>query len=168
MKHEVTDEAVREYADRIRNGVPLGTLFPSKMSDCDFTNEQREIIRRARAEKKVKIKKTNNTTESTRPNLRATKPVQIIQEPKVKPLTKLRKMLYLQSDRCFFCGQILDEEDASIEHLLPLSKGGTRTEDNEVVCHKSLNETFGQMDLKAKVAFIIRQSGNITCPKTTE
>jgi hypothetical protein len=32
---------------------------------------------------------------------------------------------YQQSDRCFFCGELLKEEDASIEHLHPKSRGGT-------------------------------------------
>jgi len=73
-------------------------------------------------------------------------------------------MLYLQSYRCFFCGIELREEDASIEHINPLSRGGTRTEDNEVVCHKSLNETFGQLELKRKVEFIVRASGGFRCP----
>ncbi len=38
---------------------------------------------------------------------------------KPKGLSKLGRMLYLQSGRCFFCGEPLREEDASIEHLNP-------------------------------------------------
>jgi hypothetical protein len=86
-----------------------------------------------------------------------------IQKPKA--LTKLRKMLYLLSGRCFFCGQLLSEEEASIEHLNPKSRGGTSTEDNEVVCHDSLNETFGAMDLKQKFAFVLRSAGSFKCPR---
>src|SRR5262249_40271495 len=85
--------------------------------------------------------------------------------PKRKALSKLRKMLYLQSDRCFFCGEPLKEEDASIEHLNPKSRGGASSEDNEVVCHGSLNETFGSMDLKSKFAFVLKSSGSFKCPK---
>ena len=84
--------------------------------------------------------------------------------PKSKALSKLGKMLYLQSGRCFFCGEPLREEDASIEHLNPLSRGGTRTEDNEVVCHATLNETFGSMDLKRKFEFSLKAAGKFKCP----
>lgn len=84
------------------------------------------------------------------------------QKPKV--LSKLSKMLYLQSGRCFFCGEPLLEEDASIEHLNPTSRGGTRSEDNEVVCHATLNETFGSMDLKRKFEFTLKAAGKFKCP----
>lgn len=79
--------------------------------------------------------------------------------------SKLSRMLYLQSGRCFFCGQPLREEDASIEHLNPTSKGGTRTEDNEVVCHATLNATFGSLDLKRKFEFVLKAAGKFTCPR---
>jgi hypothetical protein len=46
--------------------------------------------------------------------------------------------------------------DASIEDLNPKSREGTSTEDNEIVCHKSLNQVFGAMDLKAKFSFVLR------------
>jgi hypothetical protein len=46
-----------------------------------------------------------------------------------------------------------------------LSKGGTRTEDNEVVCHKTLNETFGNMPLKGKFEFVLKHSGSFRCPQ---
>lgn len=164
MKHTVTDEAVKEYAERIRNSVPLGTLFPGKMSDCEFTDQQREVIRMARNEKKIRFRQAKHITKpkQSKSDVKSDTPVK---KQVIKPLSKLRKMLYLQSNRCFFCGEILNEGDASIEHLMPISKGGVRTEDNEVVCHKSLNETFGHMDLKSKVGFILKQAGNFKCPK---
>jgi len=74
-------------------------------------------------------------------------------------------MLYLQQGKCFFCGEQLALVDANIEHLHPLSLGGTRTEDNEVVCHKSLNETFGSLPLKRKFEFVLKAAGSFQCPK---
>lgn len=85
--------------------------------------------------------------------------------PKPVVAAKLSRMLFLQHGLCFFCGQPLSEADASIEHLLPLSKGGARTEDNEVVCHTTLNETFGNMDLKRKFEFTLKAAGNFKCPE---
>jgi hypothetical protein len=84
--------------------------------------------------------------------------------PRAKPLTKLQKMLYLQHGRCFFCGEELRENGASIEHLNPRAKGGKSNEDNEVVCHASLNQTFGSMDLKRKFEFVLKQAGAFRCP----
>lgn len=80
-------------------------------------------------------------------------------------LSKLKNMLFLQHGKCFFCGEPLPEKDASIEHLYPLSKGGKRSEDNEVVCHKSLNGTFGHIALKEKFAFVLKAAGSFKCPK---
>lgn len=82
-----------------------------------------------------------------------------------RTLSKLARLLYLQSGRCFFCGEPLLQADASIEHLHPTSRGGSRSEDNEVVCHKTLNQIFGDMDLKSKFAFVLRSAGSIKCPE---
>lgn len=84
--------------------------------------------------------------------------------PKREPLTKLGKMLYRQQGRCFFCGQPLREEEASIEHLLAKSRGGTSTEDNEVVCHATLNDAFGDIGLKEKFSFVLKAAGAFKCP----
>lgn len=162
MKHTVTDAAVQEYAERLQKGVPLGTLFPGKMSDCEFTPEQREVIRRARIERKALTKIIQGEAKTDTPPAAV---VPVKGESKEKPLNKLRKMLYLQGGRCFFCSQVLPEEEASIEHLLPISQGGKRIESNEVVCHRSLNATFGHLDLKRKLEFIIRSSGSLRCPQ---
>lgn len=48
-----TDGMVRKYCDQIIAGKPTGKIFPSKLSEMVFTNEQREEIRGARAEHKL-------------------------------------------------------------------------------------------------------------------
>ena len=166
MKIPVTDNSVNEFASQLRAGNKVTAVFPAKMSDCDFTESQREIIRKARTDRKAILKKSNPTLPVSTENQPNPKPsLSPLTSPKSKALTKLRKMLYLQSNRCFFCGEILKEEDASIEHLNPISRGGSRTEDNEVVCHSTLNQTFGPMDIKRKMEFIIKSVGHISCPK---
>lgn len=85
--------------------------------------------------------------------------------PKSQSLSKLEKIHFLQQGKCFFCGEKLALAEANIEHLHPLSKGGKRTDDNEVVCHKSLNETFGNLPLKQKFEFVLKAAGSFRCPK---
>ena len=85
--------------------------------------------------------------------------------PKPQSPTKLERILYLQQGKCFFCGEKLAMADANIEHLYPMSKGGMRTEDNEVVCHKTLNDTFGDLPLKQKFEFVLKAAGSFRCPK---
>lgn len=165
MKHTVTNEAVHKWAKCLREGLPTKDVFPAKMTDCEFTEAQKDVIRKARSDKKAKVKALKKSKNSPKLENKVELPIIMSAESKSKPLTKLRKMLYLQQGKCFFCGEALDEADASIEHLQPLSRGGLRAEDNEVICHKSINETFGQMDLKRKIEFILRSAHGFQCPK---
>ncbi|HLH51993.1 MAG TPA: HNH endonuclease [Verrucomicrobiae bacterium] len=163
MKPPVTDATVDEYVARILAGGPLGKIFPAKLSECAFTPSQREKIRKARAEKRAHQKNGGSAAIPFEPRPNAKLPPAGEQKTS-KALTKLRKMLYLQGGNCFFCGMPLTEEQASIEHLNPKSLGGTRTEGNEVVCHKTLNHTFGNMDLKRKFEFVLKTKGAFRCP----
>lgn len=167
MKLPVSDSAVTQYVERLRAGGPLGTLLPAPLSECDFTDAQRAMIRQARADKKALLKKSKlQPSKAGEPQLHILPPVQVTdaKRPQARPLTKLRKMLYLQSGRCFFCGEPLSEDDATIEHLNPRSRGGCNSEDNVVVCHSSLNQTFGAMDLKRKFEFVLKSAGAFSCP----
>lgn len=205
MSFTVNDDAVREFADRLRRGESTANVFPAKMSECDFTPEQRVIINAARREKKAYLKTLRKAAQpppdaapaagphkpapqknapSSKPhppalqsNAPAKKPNQpnppkkapaqqphTPTPPKASGLKKLDRLLYIQKGKCFFCGEVLKPGDATIEHLHPLSKGGQRIESNEVVCHRSLNEAFGAMDLKSKFAFILESSGSFRCP----
>jgi len=169
MKSKVSDAQVEEYAARLRAWLPSGQVFPARMSDCEFTEHQRQVIREARAQRKAAQKNGNGATGNTETNKPAGAPpapeVLPTKVEQTKTFSKLRKMLYLQSGRCFFCGELLNEEEASIEHLNPRSRGGTNTEDNQVVCHRTLNEVFGSMDLKTKFEFVLKNAGQLKCPK---
>lgn len=168
MSFTVTDDAVREFADRLRHGTSTGNVFPGKMSDCDFTPAQREIIRLARLARKARLK-TLKAAEPHPPTETKTQNKQPQQnKAKAVGLTKLEKMLYLQGGKCFFCGQLLPVAEASIDHLLSLSQGGQRVESNEVVCHKTVNDAFGPMDLKRKMEFILTSPGRVQCPKRSK
>jgi hypothetical protein len=170
MKEPVNDALVDEYTNRLRTGVPLGQVFSRPISECDFTEAQKLAIKEARKARKEHQKKLRpQPTTPSQPSTKtvAAKPTAPYQSPapKQQSLTKLEKMLYLQQDKCFFCGEKLALADANIEHLQPLSKGGSRTEDNEVVSHKTLNETFGNLPLKQKFEFVLKAAGTFRCPK---
>ena len=183
MKKPVNDALVAEYTKRLRSGGPLGEVFPWPISECDFTEVQKLLIKEARKVREKLLKKSKpqpatppqpkpvalkpTTSPPPKPKVVAPKPVTPVKTPapRSQSLNKLEKMLYLQQGKCFFCGEKLALAEANIEHLHPLSKGGTRTEDNEVVCHKSLNETFGNLPLKQKFEFVLKAAGSFLCPK---
>lgn len=76
----------------------------------------------------------------------------------------LDSLLYMQGGKCFFCNQVLQLENASIEHLLAKSKGGNNARDNLVACCRTLNELFADMSLKEKMQVILNQKGAFCCP----
>jgi len=164
MKKPVHDALVAEYVKRLRAGVRLGEVFPYPLSECEFTESQKLVIKEARKVRETLLKKSKPQPQ---PKAAVSKPaVQVpVSAPKSQSLNKLEKMFYLQQEKCFFCGEKLALAEANIEHLYPLSKGGTRSEDNEVVCHKSLNETFGNLPLKDKFKFVLETAGSFRCPK---
>jgi hypothetical protein len=93
------------------------------------------------------------------------KPSPVVKSATSKP-AKLDKLLYLQNGNCFFCGRVLAKGEASVEHLLPKSKGGSDADGNLVACCVTLNRNFGSMELKEKVRFVLSQKGEFVCPKS--
>jgi CRISPR/Cas system Type II protein with McrA/HNH and RuvC-like nuclease domain len=164
MKKPVDDALVAECAKRIRSGGPVGAVFPYPLSQCGFTEAQKLVIKEARKAREKLLKKSK-----TQPPAKASalKPAMSPTAPaaKTQTLKKLEKMFYLQHEKCFFCGEKLALAEANIEHLHPLSLGGKRSADNEVVCHKTLNDTFGDMPLKQKFEFVLKAAGSFRCPK---
>lgn len=76
----------------------------------------------------------------------------------------LDRHLFAQGGRCFFCNDHLPRERASIEHIIPTSKGGTSADDNCVACCVALNMLLGSMPVKEKMRIILNQGGRFTCP----
>jgi 5-methylcytosine-specific restriction endonuclease McrA len=85
-----------------------------------------------------------------------------------RPTTKLSRLLYLQHGKCFFCDQLLKDDEASIEHLVAKSRGGLSDETNEVVCCSNLNSMFGDMTIKEKFEFVLKSAGTFSCPRKKE
>jgi 5-methylcytosine-specific restriction endonuclease McrA len=78
--------------------------------------------------------------------------------------TKLQRALFLQGGLCFFCNRTIPREEASVEHLVPVSQKGTDEAENLVACCKTLNGIFGHMSVKEKLRVILNQRGKFACP----
>lgn len=80
----------------------------------------------------------------------------------------LDALWFQQGGRCFYCGQPLRRKDASVDHVIPSSMGGTRVIDNTVVCCKTINAYFGNLSPKQKLAVILAWNGQLQCPHQGE
>lgn len=78
-----------------------------------------------------------------------------------KPLDRL---MFAQGGLCFFCGVRLPKTEASVEHLVPLARAGSNSDDNCVACCKAVNALLGSMSLKEKIRVVMNQKGNFICP----
>jgi hypothetical protein len=76
----------------------------------------------------------------------------------------LDSLLFAQGGKCFFCRSTLLKEDASIEHLLAKSNGGTNVRDNLVACCRTLNDLFADISVKEKLQIVLNQAGTFSCP----
>lgn len=54
-------------------------------------------------------------------------------------------------DACFFCGETITAETATIEHLVGKSKGGPDHDDNLVLAHEACNKGVGPAPLIKKI-----------------
>ena len=67
-----------------------------------------------------------------------------------------QKLLERDGDRCFYSGKKMDVDSSSIEHLIPLSKGGKNNLDNLVLCLKEENEKMANLPLVEKIKYKIK------------
>jgi len=81
-------------------------------------------------------------------------------------MKKLNALLFTQGGKCFYCDELLDINEASIDHIIPRAKGGKDELDNLVVCCKYANHAFGDCSPKQKMLVIkkIRNSPHL-CQK---
>lgn len=78
--------------------------------------------------------------------------------------THLERLLFAQGGQCFFCRKPLPKAEASVEHLLASSNGGTNDDGNCVACCKALNHLLGSKSIKEKMQIVLNQRGNFQCP----
>jgi len=81
---------------------------------------------------------------------------------------QLERLLFLQGQRCFFCQLPISPGEASVEHLIATSNGGTKDDENCVACCKSVNAALGNLSYKAKLQAVVNQRGVFVCPQPGE
>ena len=84
------------------------------------------------------------------------------------PIRPLTRLLFAQGGRCFFCEEPLPANDASVEHLVARTNGGSDQDGNCVACCKSVNALLGSMSLKEKIQVVLNQKGQFKCPNGTQ
>lgn len=83
------------------------------------------------------------------------------------PTKPLDRLLFAQGSLCFFCNVQLPKAEASVEHLVPLARAGSNSDDNCVACCKAMNALLGSMSLKEKIKVVLNQKGHFQCPNGT-
>lgn len=62
---------------------------------------------------------------------------------KVRELDKARKLRYYyrkySADTCYYCGKHIEGRDKTVDHKIPISRGGTNARENLVMCCQSCN-----------------------------
>jgi hypothetical protein len=163
------------------------SLFRYKVILADDKEKNSKITAKTEEEARARVAKLNSVKEwlsikeEKVPTPKVPVPTKAVtQKPAVPPVakaqppdkpvtgkqTKLEKLLYQQSNKCFFCGRVLSKAEASIEHLQPKSGGGNNADGNVVACCVALNRTFGNISLKEKVRIILDKAGHFACPKS--
>ena len=79
---------------------------------------------------------------------------------------KIERLLFLSNNKCFYCGQSLDNNEATIEHIIPKSSGGKNDIDNLVVCCRAMNQMLADISPKKKIELVMTGKGLILCPKS--
>jgi hypothetical protein len=76
-------------------------------------------------------------------------------------MKKLSALLFNQGGKCFYCDAVLDIDEATIDHVVPQSKGGANDLENLVVCCKYANQAFRDYSPKQKMT-VIKQLACLT------
>lgn len=63
----------------------------------------------------------------------------------------IQSLIRRDGRQCFYCGLETTDEDASVEHVVPLNAGGTNHMANKVLAHQRCNSEAGHLSVIEKV-----------------
>lgn len=69
---------------------------------------------------------------------------------------------------CFYCEELLDSNNSTIDHIFPLFKGGTNEKENLVKCCKKCNNIKGGYTIHELIYALNKQLKWVTCEKRKE
>lgn len=106
-------------------GVRLVNYYPTSKKRCVYINAEKRRI--------------NQVTPAQAVNLALS--LEINDKPKKKKsVGRGKKETFFKGHEklpCFYCGKLVDRDEATIDHVVPLSKGGPNAPGNKVIaCHK--------------------------------
>jgi DNA-directed RNA polymerase subunit N (RpoN/RPB10) len=78
---------------------------------------------------------------------------------------KIERLLFLSTNKCFYCGKSLTNKEVTIEHIIPKSSGGKDNLDNLAVCCRSINQMLSDISPKKKIELVMAGKGLISCPE---
>lgn len=78
-------------------------------------------------------------------------------------MANVAKLLTIQGGKCFYCGEKISIDDATIDHVIPKALGGDNAEANTVACCHAINHAFGHATPKEKLTALINSGGRIDC-----
>lgn len=68
-----------------------------------------------------------------------------MEKEKFKQIPRFGNTLKTYRDACFYCGASLDDYSRDVDHLIPKSKGGIKSNDNKVYACQSCNRLKADM-----------------------
>jgi 5-methylcytosine-specific restriction endonuclease McrA len=84
-------------------------------------------------------------------------------------MPNLKQLSFWQGGKCFLCGQVINDGEQTIEHLVPQSLGGKNVDENCVMVCKTVNGLLGNKTYKEKLEVVLKNmsnQGRFKCPKT--
>lgn len=73
-------------------------------------------------------------------------------------------LLYNKQPRCIYCNVSLRQDNATADHIVPISKGGNNTQINLVVCCKDCNNERGNTEFNEYLTLKNKRFRNIKTP----
>lgn len=97
---------------------------------------------------------SNKLAEEVYFNFENNKKIYLGEKKKRTSYCKIKEALLSKyGNMCFYTLEPMTEEEISVEHLVPLSKGGVNNIENMVLCKKEINALLADKSLVEKILF---------------